>query len=131
MDMRLRYVSDPSIRRLVDTLVSSIEQLQLTPTEMREVAVLACVIHEEQNPSFGCRIKTQPGSRINGVEDAKPMGGDLADAFGDLVDVILVRYSLRQEVTTGMNDVLSVNKRIKERKLIVSNEVMKLIRRLH
>jgi len=83
-------------------------------------------ILEGEDQKLNCRVKPQPEN-----PEVQPMGGDMVDAFESLVDVILIRYSLRQKDSTTMEDVLSVNSRIKEHKLIVSNEVMKLIRRLH
>lgn len=42
-----RYHRDPAFRQLVDVLELQIRQLKLTPTEVREAAVLACVHYEQ------------------------------------------------------------------------------------
>ena len=41
-----RYLHDPQIRALVDSLESQIEQLNFTPSEIRECAMLAAIHHE-------------------------------------------------------------------------------------
>ena len=43
-----RYRNDPSIRMLVDVLESQISALHLTPTEIRECAVLAAINYERR-----------------------------------------------------------------------------------
>ena len=48
-DMRTRYLRDPLIRRLVDVLEDQIASLNLTPSEIRECAVLAAIHHEMSN----------------------------------------------------------------------------------
>ncbi len=49
MNMRDRYRDDPLFHRLVDTLVMSIEQGLLTPTETREAAMLAQIMYEDRH----------------------------------------------------------------------------------
>jgi len=48
MDIRDRYLRDPLIHAMVNYMRKVIRELQLTPTEVRECAMLACVL-EEQN----------------------------------------------------------------------------------
>ena len=43
MTVEERYQRDPAFRTLVDVLEHQIQTLQLTPTEVREAAVLACL----------------------------------------------------------------------------------------
>jgi len=50
MSMEERYERDPIIHCLVNTLVTIIRELQLTPTEVRECAVFACVMEEQTKP---------------------------------------------------------------------------------
>ena len=45
---RAKYENDPEYHRLVDTLVNSIITMHYTPSEIREAAILACIIYEEQ-----------------------------------------------------------------------------------
>lgn len=45
-----RYRRDPLFSRLVDMMTMHIEDLQLTPTEMREAAMLACLRFEQMHP---------------------------------------------------------------------------------
>lgn len=44
-----RYRRDATFHQLVDTLDHLIEWAQLTPVEVREAAVLACIHHETRN----------------------------------------------------------------------------------
>jgi hypothetical protein len=46
--LREKYLSDPYYHTMVDTLVDFIERCQFTPSEIREMAVLACIIYEER-----------------------------------------------------------------------------------
>ncbi len=46
---RQRYKSDNNFATLVDMMVSHINQCNFTPSEMREAAILASIIYEEQN----------------------------------------------------------------------------------
>jgi hypothetical protein len=56
-EMRLsperRYQHDAVFHNLVDTLVQAIENCDYTPTEIREAAVLAAIIHEERSVRRG------------------------------------------------------------------------------
>lgn len=45
-----RYRNDPMIHRLVDVLEVQIEQLNLTPSEIRECATLAAIHYEQRRP---------------------------------------------------------------------------------
>jgi hypothetical protein len=49
--MRERYNNDPHFRVLVDMMVGHIHELNYTPSEMREAAMLASIIYEEHNVS--------------------------------------------------------------------------------
>jgi len=64
MNIRDRYRSDPMINIMVNQLVSTIEQLSLTPTEVRECAMLACVIYEQSK----CREFMYGSTDIKGTE---------------------------------------------------------------
>lgn len=46
-----RYTHDPLVRALVDSLTKSIMDLQLTPSEIRECALLASIHYEQRKPS--------------------------------------------------------------------------------
>lgn len=43
-----RYNRDPLFHRLVDTLEALIVDANMTPTEIRECAMLACIHHEHK-----------------------------------------------------------------------------------
>jgi hypothetical protein len=52
---RERYNRDPKFRQLVDVQVHLIRECQFSPTEMREAATLACILHEEHHvPLTSC-----------------------------------------------------------------------------
>jgi len=57
-----RYLQDPLIHSLVDSLESHIHNLQLTPSEIRECATLAA-IHYESNSSRSYYLKEKPSIR--------------------------------------------------------------------
>jgi len=44
---REKYLNDPHYHALVDSLVTLITQCEMTPSEVREAAILACIIYEE------------------------------------------------------------------------------------
>lgn len=45
---REAYRNDPQYHQLVDVLVNQVETLGMTPSEIREVAMFACLILEER-----------------------------------------------------------------------------------
>lgn len=45
---REAFTNDPSYRALVELLVHQIEMLQMTPSEIREAAMFACIVIEER-----------------------------------------------------------------------------------
>ena len=50
MAMWDRYRDDPLFRTLVDTLCNQIEAGNMTPTEVRQAAMLAQIMYEDRNP---------------------------------------------------------------------------------
>jgi hypothetical protein len=50
MDVRARYLNDPVFHHVVEFLRALLGQAQLTPSEVREAAMLACIIEEERKP---------------------------------------------------------------------------------
>lgn len=44
-----RYLSDPQFHALVDAMYHHIETLNLTPSEMREAAMYACILFEQRH----------------------------------------------------------------------------------
>ena len=46
-----RYYNDPMFARVVDTLYGLVVDCQLTPSEIREAAMLACIKYEMHRPS--------------------------------------------------------------------------------
>lgn len=47
MPARERYQKDPEFHQLVDMMQAMIHRAQFSPSEIREAALLACVIYEE------------------------------------------------------------------------------------
>jgi len=47
MKIRERYEADPTFHRLVDMIRAMIEGATITPTEMREAAMLAQIMYED------------------------------------------------------------------------------------
>ncbi len=46
-NMERAYHEDPYVRHMIDTMVSMIDELQFTPSEMREMAVFASCRFEQ------------------------------------------------------------------------------------
>lgn len=49
-DLKSRYLTDPIFHTVVDHMRSIIRSATLTPSEVREAAMTACVIEEMYNP---------------------------------------------------------------------------------
>lgn len=47
---REKYQNDPMYAALVNSLWSMIEAAEMTPSEVREAAILACTLYEERKP---------------------------------------------------------------------------------
>ena len=54
MDAKERFMNDPVFHNLVTTLEKAIEDLQLSPSEIRDAAMLACIRFEDRrtHPAF-------------------------------------------------------------------------------
>ena len=59
LDVRERYNKDPVFNRMTQVILGALRESQMTPTEVREAAVLACVMHEEMNPRPVSRTATE------------------------------------------------------------------------
>ena len=57
-----RYSSDPAFKMLVDILLSQLSGSDFTPTELREAAMVAAVIHETRTirPVLHLERRTDP-----------------------------------------------------------------------
>lgn len=51
MTPRDRYMTDTMFKTMVDTMIGVIHRCQMTPSELREAALLASIIYEEQQIS--------------------------------------------------------------------------------
>jgi len=49
-DVKARYLNDPTFHCVVDHMRTIIRSATLTPSEVREAAMMACVIEEMYNP---------------------------------------------------------------------------------
>ncbi len=50
-DVRARYLSDPIFRTVVEHLRNVVRMAILTPSEIREAAMVACILEEEYKPA--------------------------------------------------------------------------------
>lgn len=57
--VRERYEQDTTFHAVVDMLRSVLYQYQLTPSEVREAAMLACVMNAEREP-MQCVVSLDP-----------------------------------------------------------------------
>lgn len=80
-----RMERDPALKQVVDALTHVILNLELTPTEVREAAVYACVQAERHH--LGSRFLTKPGA-LEIRENLQELGRmlDLAEQ-GGLIEV--------------------------------------------
>jgi hypothetical protein len=62
MDIRERYLSDPEFHALVDMMRKQLESAQFTPTEIREAAMLAQIMYEQNHPRP--IVMTRPGANL-------------------------------------------------------------------
>jgi hypothetical protein len=44
---RQKYQHDPQYRQLVQAMLAQVHEAQFTPSEIREAAILACIMYEE------------------------------------------------------------------------------------
>ncbi len=51
-DAKRRYLNDPVFHAAVEMLRSFLQQARLTPSEVREAAMMACIIEEERKPAM-------------------------------------------------------------------------------
>lgn len=51
MDVRERYMRDAVFHTVVDSMRALLYNARLTPSEIREAAMLACIIEEERRPA--------------------------------------------------------------------------------
>ena len=49
-DVKRRYMNDPVFHAVVDQLRGILRSAMLAPSEVREAAMLACIIEDEYNP---------------------------------------------------------------------------------
>jgi hypothetical protein len=66
-----RYESDPVFHALVDSIHRQIERAELTPSEVREAAVLACIHYEQRR---------RPRAIVNAAEEC-PFNNISCDKF--------------------------------------------------
>jgi hypothetical protein len=65
---REKYQNDPHYKRFVDELVHLLELAHYTPSEVREMSLLACIIYEERH--VRSRVMMGKKTRIEEVESA-------------------------------------------------------------
>ncbi len=52
-----RYLHDPVYHAMVDAMRKSLQELTLTPSEMREAVMLACIQFENERVRYGPSIE--------------------------------------------------------------------------
>jgi hypothetical protein len=65
---REKYIHDDRYHALVDSLYNAIRQAQFTPSEVREAAILACIIYEETRVIPPIK-KIPPGEVVNSIKN--------------------------------------------------------------
>ncbi len=50
-DVKRRYMNDPVFHAAVEMMRSFLQQAWLAPSDVREAAMLACIIEEERKPA--------------------------------------------------------------------------------
>jgi hypothetical protein len=63
-----RYLHDPMVRALVDSLEQHIHNLQFTPSEIRDCAMLAAIRYEQRRPAAGQGERQKPSHNMPRVE---------------------------------------------------------------
>ena len=65
IDKRQKYLSDNTYRMMIDSMIAMIDQLQLTPSELREMAMLASILYEEKRMDMThCIIEKQAHLKV-------------------------------------------------------------------
>jgi hypothetical protein len=66
MKVEERYKEDPIFHGLVDMIKNAIYQKTYTPTEVREAAILASLMYEQENPNVVIRGYDHIHDAMNG-----------------------------------------------------------------
>ena len=64
---RERYLTDPHFHALVELMAAHIRECNYTPSEMREAAVLASIIYEQNTVKY-LHCPSIPKSVVDGLE---------------------------------------------------------------
>ncbi len=64
-DTEIRYSRDTTFRAMVDWMQNMIHQCQTTPTELREAAILACILYERSHGSMLFVLDDRPGELMS------------------------------------------------------------------
>lgn len=66
---RERYLNDPEFYALVDMMFAYISACRFTPGEMREAAVLASIMYEEQNLTTRYMIPKEIDQKLRDLQE--------------------------------------------------------------
>lgn len=70
--IKYRYNNDPQVRALIDSLEGSIHNLQFTPSEIRECAMLAAIHYEQRRTRQNYLEENSNSAEVKPVEGAQP-----------------------------------------------------------
>jgi len=63
---REKYYNDPKYHAFVDMLCAAIHSCHYTPSELREMVLLACILYEEQSVKRMC-VSRYPEDVVNSL----------------------------------------------------------------